>query len=109
MMSDLMRMGAQSLSTEWSDVRTMLNDWWEVTNPKPMTPPRDIKKVVQRAIDAGWELNDCYKALGITWAFTDRAFETALRRVKDESSTHLGKTAERIIRLRKERQDERHT
>ena len=50
MMSELVRMEAQLPSTKWKDMPTMLNDWWEVTDPKPMTPPRDIKRVVERAI-----------------------------------------------------------
>jgi len=104
-MSEIIQMEGQLPSSNWSDMRTMLNDWWVVTDPKPMTPPREIKKVVQRAIDAGWGLDDCYKALGITWAFTDRAFETALRRAKDETSTQLGRTGERILQLRKERNE----
>ncbi len=105
-MSELVRMEAQLPSTKWKDMPTMLNDWWEVTDPKPMTPPRDIKRVVERAINAGWELDECYRALEITWAFTDRAFETALRRVKDESSINIGRTAQRILHLRRERKEQ---
>lgn len=102
-----MRMEERLLSTDWNDMSTMLNDWWMVTDPKPMTHPRDIKKVVKRAVDAGWGLSDCYKALGITWAFTDKAFETALRRAKEENAARLGRTGERILQLRKERNDKR--
>jgi len=105
-MSELVRMEAQLPSTKWKDMPTMLNDWWEVTDPKPMTPPRDIKRVVERAINAGWGLDECYRALGITWAFTDRAFETALRRVKDETSANIGRTAQRILHLRRERKEQ---
>ena len=105
-MSELIRMEAQLPSAKWKDMSTMLNDWWEVTDPKPMTPPRDIKRVVERAINPGWGLDECYRALGITWAFTDRAFETALRRVKDETSTNIGRTAQRILHLRRERKEQ---
>ena len=108
-MSELMRLEAQRASIEWKDMRTMLNDWWAITDPTPMTPPRDIKKVVQRAVDAGWGLDECYRALAVTWAFTDRAFETALRRVKDESSSNIGRTGERILQLRKERNERNRT
>ena len=32
----------------------------------------------------GWTLEECYDALNLTWGFSEAAFETALRRVKEE-------------------------
>ena len=93
----------------WANTKTLLNDWWEHTHPKPMTPPVEISRVVEKAVKAGWDLDACYKALRITWAFTDKAFETALRRSKEEDEASFGKVGERILRLRKERQNERDT
>tara|TARA_B100000470_G_scaffold130793_1_gene101230 strand:- start:1310 stop:1519 length:210 start_codon:yes stop_codon:yes gene_type:complete len=55
------------------------------------------------AVQAGWSLNECYDALEITWAFTESAFETALRRQKDENDNKFGKLGKRILKLRKER------
>ena len=43
-----------------------------------------IRHVVETAHSAGWSLDECYEALSITWGFSESAFETALRRVKDE-------------------------
>ena len=87
----------------FSDTRSMLNLWWSEQSRKPMASPKNIKWVVDRAIKSGWTLEECYKALDITWAFTESAFETALRRLKDENEGRYGRVGAQIISLRNER------
>ena len=81
----------------------MLNSWWKAQKQKPLVKPTRIRHIVEMAVQAGWSLNECYDALGITWAFTESAFETALRRQKDENDDKFGKLGKRILKLRKER------
>ena len=81
----------------------MLNTWWKAQEQKPLARPARIRHVVEMAVDAGWSLDDCYEALTITWAFTESAFETALRRQKDENDNKFGKLGKRILKLRRER------
>ena len=88
---------------QFTDTRSMLNLWWGEQTRKPMTEPKKIKWVVDRAVKSGWTLDECYKALDITWAFTESAFEVALRRLKDEDEGRYGRVGARIISLRDER------
>ena len=69
----------------FEDTTTMLNTWWKELDRKPFgTAPVRIRHLVETALTAGWSLNECYEALDITWAFTESAFETTLRRTAEE-------------------------
>ncbi len=68
----------------FTDMRSMLNQWYREQDKKPLAKPVRIRHVVEMAHAAGWSLEECYKALSCTWAFTESAFETALRRIADE-------------------------
>lgn len=81
----------------------MLNTWWKEQERKPLTKPPRIRHVVELAISAGWTLDECYAALSVTWAFTEAAFETALRKLREEQENRYGKTGNKILQLRKER------
>jgi len=71
----------------WLNPTAMLNKWWKELDRKPFgVKPERIRKLVETAQLAGWTLEECYEALQITWAFTDTAFETALRRCADEKA-----------------------
>ena len=64
----------------------MLNTWWKELEKKPFgVKPVRIRHLVETAHNAGWTINECYEALNLTWAFTEAAFETALRRIADEN------------------------
>lgn len=70
---------------EFKDLSQMLNRWWKELDKKPFgVKPLRIRHIVETAHTAGWSLNECYEALNVTWAFTEKAFETALRRIADE-------------------------
>ena len=62
----------------------MLNQWWKDQDKKPFAKPVKIRHVVEMANRAGWSLEECYEALNVTWGFSEAAFETALKRVKEE-------------------------
>jgi len=65
----------------------MLNQWWKELDRKPFgVKPARIRHLVETAHHAGWNINECYDALQITWGFTEAAFETALRRIADEKA-----------------------
>ena len=69
----------------FEDTTTMLNTWWKELDRKPFgTAPVRIRHLVETALAAGWSLNECYEALDVTWAFTESAFETTLRRIAEE-------------------------
>lgn len=69
----------------FEDTTTMLNTWWKELDRKPFgTAPVRIRHLVETALTAGWSLNECYDALDTTWAFTESAFETTLRRIAEE-------------------------
>jgi hypothetical protein len=68
----------------FTDMTDMLNQWWKEQDKKPLAKPVKIRHVVEIAHAAGWTLSECYDALSVTWAFTEAAFETALRRIADE-------------------------
>lgn len=71
----------------WLSPAAMLNQWWKELDRKPFgVKPERIRALVKTAQTAGWTLEECYEALNITWAFTDTAFETALRRCADEKA-----------------------
>lgn len=101
-MGELIPLDSQ-IQPAFTDCRKMLNVWWSELDRQPMASPASIKRVVDRALQSGWTLDECYKALQITWAFTEPAFETALRRLKDEEEGKYGRVGARIISLRKER------
>jgi hypothetical protein len=61
----------------------MLNQWWKEQDKKPLAKPVRIRHIVETAHTAGWTLGECYDALSLTWAFTEPAFETALRRIAE--------------------------
>jgi hypothetical protein len=86
---------------------TMLNVWWKEQEKKPLAKPVKIRHVVTMAVNAGWSLEECYQALSLTWAFTESAFETALRRLSDENEARYGKVGDRVLKLRQQRK-ERH-
>jgi hypothetical protein len=66
----------------------MLNTWWKELEKKPFgVKPVRIRHLVETAHNAGWTINECYEALNLTWAFTEAAFETALRRIADENKS----------------------
>ena len=90
---------------EFKNVTHMLNTWWKTQETKPLVKPARIRHIVETAIHAGWSLNDCYEALSTTWAFTEPAFETALRKQKEEQENKYGPVGKRILRLRKERKN----
>ena len=69
----------------FTDIRTMLNTWWREQEKKPMANPVKIRHIVEMAVNRGWTLDECYQALGLTGAFTESAFETALRRIAEEN------------------------
>ena len=67
---------------EFKDLSQMLNRWWKELDKKPFgVKPLRIRHIVETAHTAGWSLNECYEALNVTWAFTEKAFENALRNV----------------------------
>ena len=68
----------------FTDITEMLNQWWKNTEKKPLAKPMKIRHVVEMAQSHGWTLEECYEALNLTWGFSEAAFETALRRVKEE-------------------------
>ena len=69
----------------FADTTTMLNTWWKELDRKPFgTAPVRIRHIVETALTAGWSLEECYEALDATWAFTESAFETTLRRTAEE-------------------------
>jgi len=67
----------------FTDTRGMLNQWWKEQEKKPLANTVKIRHVVETAHAAGWSLNECYEALSVTWAFTEPAFETALRKIAE--------------------------
>ena len=67
----------------FTDIRDMLNQWWKEQDKKPLANTVKIRHVVETAHAAGWSLNECYEALSVTWAFTESAFETALRKIAE--------------------------
>ena len=82
-MGDLIRLRAPQ-APAFTDITQMLNQWWKDQNKKPLAKPVKIRHVVEMAHRAGWSLEECYDALNLTWGFSEAAFETALRRVKEE-------------------------
>ena len=63
----------------------MLNQWWKESERKPFgVRPVRIRHLVETAHAAGWTIDECYQALSTTWAFTEAAFETALRLIAEE-------------------------
>ncbi len=69
----------------FKNVTHMLNLWWKQLEKKPFgAKPMKIRHVVETAHQAGWSLDECYRALNLTWGFSEAAFETALRRIADE-------------------------
>ena len=67
----------------FTDTRDMLNQWWKEQEKKPLASTVKIRHVVETAHAAGWSLHECYEALSVTWAFTESAFETALRKIAE--------------------------
>jgi len=67
----------------FTDTRDMLNQWWKEQEKKPLANTVKIRHVVETAHAAGWSLDECYEALSVTWAFTESAFETALRKIAE--------------------------
>jgi len=67
----------------FTDTRNMLNQWWKEQEKKPLANTVKIRHIVETAHAAGWSLNECYEALSVTWAFTEPAFETALRKIAE--------------------------
>ena len=90
----------------FTNTSEMLNAWWKAQETKPLVKPVRIRHIVELAINAGWTLEDCYSALDVTWAFTESAFETALRKQKQEQEEKYGTLGKRILKLRKERKGE---
>ena len=82
-MGDLIKLRA-SQAPAFTDVTQKLNQWWKDTDKKPLAKPMKIRHVVEMAHSHGWTLEECYDALNVTWGFSEAAFETALRRVKEE-------------------------
>ena len=82
-MGDLIRLRAPQ-APAFTDITQMLNQWWKDQDKKPLAKPVKIRHVVEMAHRAGWSLEECYDALNLTWGFSEAAFETALRRVKEE-------------------------
>jgi len=68
----------------FTDIKDMLNQWWKEQDKKPLAKPARIRHIVETAHAAGWTLSECYDALSVTWAFTEPAYETALRRLAEE-------------------------
>ncbi len=91
----------------FTDTSHMLNSWWKAQKAKPLVKPERIRHIVQIALNAGWSLEDCYMALDTTWAFTESAFETALRKQKLEEEDKYGALGKRVLQLRKQRKNER--
>ena len=82
-MGDLIRLRAPQ-APAFTDITQMLNQWWKDQDKKPLAKPVKIRHVVEMAHRAGLSLDECYDALNLTWGFSEAAFETALRRVKEE-------------------------
>ena len=82
-MGDLIRLRAPQ-APAFTDITQMLTQWWKDQDKKPLAKPVKIRHVVEMAHRAGWSLEECYDALNLTWGFSEAAFETALRRVKEE-------------------------
>lgn len=69
---------------KFKTVKEMLNFWWKKQDKKPFgAKPVKIMHVVQTAHAAGWSLEECYRALHVTWGFSEAAFETALKRIAE--------------------------
>ena len=83
-MGEVIKLLGISQYPTFTDMTDMLNQWWKEQDKKPLAKPVKIRHVVETAHAAGWTLSECYDALSVTWAFTEPAFETALRRIADE-------------------------
>ena len=81
-MGDLIKLRAPQ-APAFTDITQMLNQWWKDQDKKPLAKPVKIRHVVEMAHRAGWSLEECYDALNLTWGFSEAAFETALRRVRE--------------------------
>ena len=82
-MGDLIKLRAPQ-APAFTDITQMLNQWWKDQDKKPLAKPVKIRHVVEMAHRAVWSLEECYDALNLTWGFSEAAFETALRRVREE-------------------------
>ena len=82
-MGDLIKLRAPQ-APAFTAITQMLNQWWKDQDKKPLAKPVKIRHVVEMAHRAGWSLEECYDALNLTWGFSEAAFETALRRVREE-------------------------
>ena len=82
-MGDLIKLRAPQ-APAFTDITQMLNQWWKDQDKKPLAKPVKIRHVVEMAHRAGWSLEECYDALNLPWGFSEAAFETALRRVREE-------------------------
>ena len=82
-MGDLIKLRAPQ-APAFTYITQMLNQWWKDQDKKPLAKPVKIRHVVEMAHRAGWSLEECYDALNLTWGFSEAAFETALRRVREE-------------------------
>ena len=83
-MGEVIKLLGISQYPTFTDMTDMLNQWWKEQDKKPLAKPVKIRHVVETAHAAGWTLSECYDALSVTWAFTEAAFETALRRIAEE-------------------------
>ena len=83
-MGEVIKLLGISQYPTFTDMTDMLNQWWKEQDKKPLAKPVKIRHVVETAHAAGWTLSECYDALSVPWAFTEAAFETALRRIADE-------------------------
>lgn len=83
-MGELIELKVEQAKT-FTEIRDMLNTWWREQEKKPMANTVKIRHIVEMAVNRGWTLDECYQALNLTWAFTESAFETALRRTAEEN------------------------
>ena len=84
-MGEVIKLKLLPLKPPFENIPAMLNQWWKELERKPFgVRPVRIRHLVETAHAAGWTIDECYEALSTTWAFTEAAFETALRRLAEE-------------------------
>ncbi len=101
-MSSNLRLTTTTVTTE--DATLVIDRFWNEAHPKPIAPYNQVRGIVRKCIEAGYQQEEIINALHHTDAYTISAIEYTLRSSRRTARSHLGGTMERILMMPNQRE-----
>lgn len=104
-MENRKELSLRSTTVDTQDATIVVDRFWEQAHPKPITPYNQVRGIVRRCLEAGYQDDEIINALHRTDAYTISALEYTLRSSRRAARSQTGTTIDRILMMRQHREN----